>query len=467
MAGKKHQARREFLKKLGGSAVAATGLPAVLQAAGTVPFHILKRRSRVPANDRINVAGIGMGIMGFGNIDTALTQEGIEFIAAADAYRGHLKKIMEKYGDQVRTSMNYQEILDDPEVDAVVISTPDHWHSRIAIEAMRKGKAVYCEKPMVQKMEDGHEVVSVQRETKVPFQVGSQFASSIVMQKAKELYEAGEIGELNTVKARYDRYSALGAWQYSIPPDASPETCDWKMFQGGVTDLPFDPVRFFRWRNYQDYGTGMAGDLFVHLFTQLHTITGSQGPDRIYATGGLRYWEDGRDVPDVMLALFDYPETKSHPAFNLSMSVNFVDGSGGGSGLSLIGSGGEMVLDGGGITLKKRKLPKAPGYGQWDTYGTFPKETQEAFEKKYKQTYGEETVEMIPPDELTYKTPEGYDMREDHFANWFEVIRNGGETVEGPVFGLRAAAPALLANTSYFESKVIHWDPGAMKIVKG
>lgn len=124
-----------------------------------------------------------------------------------------------------------------------------------------------------------------------------------------------------------DRHSANGAWQYSIPTDANANTVDWENFQGDAPKRPYDPIRFFRWRNYQDYGTGVAGDLFVHLFSALHAVTSSKGPNRILATGGLRYWKDGRDVPDVIMGLYDYPATKEHSAFNLQMRVNFVDGS--------------------------------------------------------------------------------------------------------------------------------------------
>jgi predicted dehydrogenase len=158
------------------------------------------------------------------------------------------------------------------------------------------------------------------------------------------------------VETWMDRHSANGAWQYSIPTDANANTVDWENFQGDAPKRPYDPVKFFRWRNYQDYGTGVAGDLFVHLFSALHAVTSSKGPNRILATGGLRYWKDGRDVPDVIMGVYDYPETKQHPAFNLQMRVNFVDGSESGEGLRLIGTDGLIDMGWSSVRVKHHKI---------------------------------------------------------------------------------------------------------------
>lgn len=461
-----NNSRRKFLKKFGGSAVLAAASPSLLSAATNFAdkhVQILKKRGRVPANDRINIAAIGLGIMGFGNLKAALSREGIELVSGADCYDGHLQKLNELYGSHVKTTRHYEEILDDPGIDAVIISTPDHWHARQAIAAMKKGKAVYCEKPLVHKIEEGEALIREHRNTKVAFQVGSQWASSIVIHKAKELYQQGAIGKLNFVEVYTDRFDAKGAWQYSIPPNASETTCDWRTFQGGATALPFDPVRFFRWRNYQAYGTGMAGDLFVHLFTRLHTITGSLGPERIYATGGLNYWKDGRDVADLMLGLFDYPETQQHPAFNLSLRVNFVDGSGGGDSMRLVGNEGEMVLDGNSVSIRNKKLPQAPGYGGWDTFETFPEKVQQEFVSQYNEKYQGIRPQVLSVGENIFQAPKGYDMRVDHFDDWFNAIRTKGVAIEGPEFAMRTAGPALAANISYNEKRIVHWDPSQIR----
>ena len=333
----------------------------------------------------------------------------------------------EVFGKDLFTSRNYKEVISRPDIDAVLVATSDHWHDHITIDAMNAGKAVYCEKPMVHHPEEGLAVLETEKKTAKVLQVGSQRASSILYEKARELYKAGEIGELVIAETWNDRQSALGAWQYSIPTDASEETVDWEAFLGDAPDRPFDKTRFFRWRNYQDYGTGVSGDLFVHLFTGLHFITGSLGPERIYTTGGLRYWEDGRDVPDVMMGLYDYPDSDAHPAFNLQMRVNFIDGSGGGSKIRLVGTEGEMVMGWGKLTIRRRRMPRAPGYGGWDSFFTFSEAQQKDYEQWYAETWPSGRPQVKEPQELTFSTPEGYSDHVDHWTNFITAIRKGGQ----------------------------------------
>ncbi len=151
---------------------------------------------------------------------------------------------------QIATTRDYREILDRKDIDAVIVATPDHWHQTIAIEAMNKGKDVYCEKPMIQKVGEGAGLVDAQKRTGKIIQVGSQRVSSVEYKKAQELFAAGAIGELNMVEAWWDRNSATGAWQYSIPTDASPETISWDTFIGKAPKHAFDPIRMFRWRSH-------------------------------------------------------------------------------------------------------------------------------------------------------------------------------------------------------------------------
>jgi predicted dehydrogenase len=432
--------RRHFLQATTAGSLAVSALAA--------------QEKKISANDRIRIALIGAGGMGTGDTQFAVKIPGVELVAACDVYDGRLIRAKEVFGSHLFTTRDYREVLARPDIDAVIIATPDHWHSRIAIDAMNAGKDVYLEKPMVQRIEDGKAIIAAQKKTGRILQVGSQRVSSIVYQKAKDLLKGGAIGELNMVEAWWDRNSAIGAWQYSIPPDASPKSIDWDRFLGRAPKAPFEPVRLFRWRNYRDYGTGVAGDLFVHLFSGMHFVTGSIGPTRALATGGLRFWKDGRDVPDVMLGLFDYP------TFNLMLRVNFINGAGETSGFRFVGSEGVMSIATG-VTISKTPRETEPGY----TIDTFPKAVQEKFLEDYRKKYPDTRPiadSIRPLREEKYLPPRGYNDHVDHHRNFIAAVRTRQPAVEDAVFGFRAAGPALLCNISYFEQRICAWDPETM-----
>jgi len=442
--------RREFLKLATATTVAASSRVRFLDAQEAAP---------VAPGERVGLATIGIGGQGTSDTKAALKTPGVELVAVADLYDGRLARAKETFGDKVATTREYKEILARPDVDAVIIGTSDHWHVPITVAALAAGKHVYCEKPMVQRWEEGHQVIDAQKKSGKVVQVGSQRVSSVVYLKARDLLARGAIGELNMIDAWWSRNSPIGAWQYSIPPDASPATVDWDRYlDGRAPRRPFDPLRFFRWRNYQDYGTGVAGDLFVHLFSGVHVITGSLGPTRVMSTGGLRFWKDGRDVPDVMLGLFDYPKTDRHPAFNLTLRVNFAEGGGDNSGLRFVGSEGVMTVSNE-VSLTKQTRPAEPGY----TIDTFPKATQEQFMKEYRAKYPDATAQLLPLEVETYRPPREYNDTEHHFRNFFASIRSKAPMVEDAVFGLRAAGPAVVCNLSYFEKRAYAWDPETMQ----
>jgi predicted dehydrogenase len=285
--------------------------------------------------------------------------------------------------------------------------------------------------------------------------------SSIAYAKAKELLKSGAIGEFNMIEAWWDRNSATGAWQYSLPLDATLANIDWDRFLGRAPKRPFEPIRLFRWRNYRDYGTGVAGDLFVHLFSGMHYITGSLGPTRVYATGGLRFWKDGRDVPDVMLGLFDYQRTESHPEFTLMLRVNFVDGGGGSHVFRFVGSEGVMQVNGDQVILSRQPREARPG----QTADTFSKAMEQQVLAEYNRKYPKPSSTpdaLRPRTEERFLPPPGYSDHRDHHRNFIEAVRNRTPVVEDATFGFRAAGPALLANVSYFERRVVEWDPAGM-----
>ena len=433
-----------------------------LGMASQLPAQDAKVPAKVAATDRIRIATIGFGGMGSGDTGYALSVPGVELAAVCDVYDGRLTRAKEVHGSQIFTTRDYREILARKDIDAVIIGTPDHWHSRISIDALDAGKDVYCEKPMVQSVDEGQAVIAAQQRSGRIFQVGSQYVTSLVYQKARELLQSGAIGQLNMVEAWLDRNTAIGAWQYSIPPDASPANIDWDRFLGRAPKRPFEPIRLFRWRNYRDYGTGVAGDLFVHLLSGLHFATGSLGPERVVSSGGLRYWRDGRDVPDVMLAMLDYPAQPTHPEFTLALRVDLKSGLGQEQfGFRFVGSEGTMTTGYSDLTLSNAPPEAEPGY----TIGTFPKAVQEQFLKQYREKYPEirPSADAVRPDkQLRYQPPEGYDAHREHHRVFYEAVRSRKRPVEDAVFGFRAAGPALLANVSYFEKSVCRWNAETM-----
>ena len=411
------------------------------------------------AADTIQLALIGAGGQGQSDTRTALQVPGVKLVAVADCYDGRLAHAKEQWGADLFTTRDYREILSRKDVDAVLIATPDHWHKQAAVDSLRAGKDVYLEKPMIHLYSDGPEIIAAAKASDRILQVGSQRVSSIVYVKAKELLASGAIGKLNMVSAHWDRNSSMGAWNYSVPLDASTETCDWPRFLGSAPKIPFNAERFFQWRKWKDYGSGVAGDLFVHLFSGTHFITGSHGPTRAMATGGIRYWKDGRDADDVLLALFDYPE-----GFNLSLRVNFVDGGEESEGFLFTGSEGVMEINGrtNSVTVTRTPPSKEPGY----TISTFATAMQKEFTEKYREKYPVQHPSGPPPlDVQTFTAPPGYSDSYDHFHNFFASVRSRQPVIEDPTFGFRAAGAALLSNLSVERDGVVHWNPETMKIV--
>ncbi len=207
----------------------------------------------------------------------------------------------------------------------------------------------------------------------------------------------------------------------------------------------------------------MAGDLFVHAFSTLHYVISSNGPERAQATGGLRYWNDGRDVPDVSITLYDFPQTKTHAAFNAAFRVNFIAGNGGGGGFRLVGTEGEMEIGSNRVKLIRSKLNMKP-----ESYSliAYTEEMQKKIKEDYDLKYLNERKADLAVGETTYQTPREYKgAHYDHFFTFFQGVRGQKEIIEDPVFGLRAAGAALLANESYYNAKPVRWNPDTMKLV--
>jgi predicted dehydrogenase len=448
--------RRDFIRT--GSAAVTVG--ALATTGGT--NYLLAAEQEPPAarsaNDHIQVALIGAGGQGQGDASQAVKVPGAKLVAVSDLYDSRLARAKERWGNDLQTTKDYREILARPDIDAVIIATPDFWHKTAAVDAMNAGKDVYLEKPMIHLYSDGPEIVETARKTKRILQVGSQRVSSIIHKKGQELYQAGAIGQLVAVESWWDRppWYPGGAFNVTIPADATPQTIDWERWLGSTPKVPFNANYFFQWRKWKEYGSGVAGDLFVHLFSGLHFVTSTIGPTRAVAMGGIRYWKDGRDQPDVLLGLFDYPE-----GFNLSLRVNFVQGAPESGGLVLVGSEGVLHIGGDSVTLIQAAKPNSPPY----EIGSFSLATQQQFLADYHLKYPQSLISTTSKGtQETYSAPEDYSDSYDHMKNFCDSVRSRKPVVEDPVFGFRAAGAALLSNISYQEGREIKWDPQQMRI---
>lgn len=466
MSKQNQSSRRKFLQQIGAtSLLAATSPLSSFAAKEKAETRRLFYEKKISAADTIRVGVIGFGIQGHFDLSTALKVPGVQLAGICDLYTGRIENAKETYGKDLFTTRNYKELLERSDIDAVIIATTDCWHAQITKDALAKGKAVYCEKPMVYKISEGDEVVAAQKKAGKILQVGSQRVSSIGLAKAKELLAAGEIGKLNMVNAVYDRQGSIGAWEYTIPDDANADTTDWEAFIKVTERMPYDSKKFFWWRAFKEVGTGVAGDLFIHLLSGTHFITNSKGPETIYSTGQFSYWKDGRNMPDVMSGVMQYPDSSEHPAFQLTLQVNFISGTGGEERIQFVGSEGVIVVDGNDLHVTHSIMPEAPGFGGYDSLFTFSKSMQEKMQKEYDAKWTKAQQQRPTKKDFVYKAPKGYDEHLDHFTNFFDAMRTGKPVVEDAVFGFRAAAPALSCNESYFQKKVIQWDPVNMKLV--
>ncbi len=407
----------------------------------------------VAANDRIEVGVIGAGARSHELIAALLQVEGVEITAVVDAYKGRLERALDRVRGRAKAYKNYQEILAQPSIDAVVVVTPDHWHRTMVLEAIKAGKDVYCEKPLTYRSSEGVEIAQTARAAGRIVQVGSQGMSSEIQRKAREMIRAGKLGKVSIVRAAFNRNTASGAWIYPIPPDASPQTVDWEMFLGPAPKRPFSLERFFRWRCYEDYSGGIATDLFVHLCTTIHYLMDAKAPAAVLALGQLYRWKESRDpgIHDTLNAVLEYPE-----GFVVNLSATFNNQTTAEGSFQFLGTEGTVNLGGGGMTF----LPEAAVEDNRWIVESWPRALEERYwrDPKVRQT---EIVASWKPravEGMQQFTEQGQDATVSHFRHWVESIRTRKPYWEDAAAGHRAAACAHMVNLSARYRRLVEWD---------
>ncbi|MGA8503633.1 MAG: Gfo/Idh/MocA family oxidoreductase [Candidatus Sulfotelmatobacter sp.] len=447
--------RREFIH-IGTGALAATTV-----AGNILQPHLLSAAPRpVAPSDTVRFASIGTGIRGCELLKASTQVPGVECVAVCDLYDSrHIAAQEAVNNPNVPATRDYRTILDRKDVDAVIIAAMDHQHRHIFEDACSAGKDVYCEKPMSHAVEEGFSMVETAHKTNRIVQIGSQRVSSILYAKAKEIYDSGKLGQVTTIQAYWDRNSPSGAWVYPIPPDASEKTIDWNAFLGSAPKRPFDPVRFFRWRCFTDYGEGLGGDLFVHLISGIHFISGTNTiAERAQSSGGLFHFKDGREFPDLIETIYDYPN------FRVSLRCNLNND--GGEFIAFYGTKGTLIIKDSTLSYKPQDTtPEPEGY----SIGGWPRALREKYLKQWREEHppAPPLSSQVDEEAESYIMPPGYSDVVDHEANFFNAVRSRKPVTENEIFGNHAAVGCHLANFAYFNKSIAVWDAGAKKIVKG
>jgi predicted dehydrogenase len=358
--------------------------------------------------------------------------------------------------------IHYQDMLQSNDIDAVIIATPDHWHAQMTIDAVNAGKHVYCEKCMTRTVDETFKVAEAVKKSGMVFQLGHQGRQHESYIKAKQIAEKNILGKITLVEITTNRNSPNGAWVYDIHEEGSPETIDWEQFQGPAPHkVPFSLERFFRWRCWFDYGTGLSGDLLSHEYDAANQILELGIPKSVMASGGIYFFQDGRDVPDVFQAVYEYPDR------DLTLVYSATLASGRDRGKIFMGHDASMEV---GSTLEVTADTESTRYKEkimnniintslpLFTYqpGLKGIDTVTSATEKYFATRG-----------LMYTMRGGRPVNTTHLhvKDWLDCIRNGGQPSCNIDRGVEEAITCHIATISYLEGRKVEWDPVNKKIV--
>ncbi len=441
--------RRRFLEisaaAAGGSVAAKTILlTPEPQEAGQRP---------VAASDRVRFGIIGVGMQGSGLLGESIKLPGVECVAACDLYDGRHTLAREIVRPDLPVTRRYKELLANKDIDCIVAAVPDHWHKQVVIDTVSAGKDIYCEKPMSHTAADGVAMVDAAKKSGRIVQIGSQRVSSLVCAKAKQIVSHGMLGDLMLVEGWLGRNDPTGAWQYPPPFDLSPQNLDWDTWQGDVPKRAFDPIIFARWRCWKEYGTGVAGDLLVHLISGMMFMLGINMPPRqASAVGGIRHWKDGRNMPDVHASLYYYGDLPVYMRLNLGTEMPEV--------YRFQGSKGILEVTGSRLTYSPQTGKDTnPSYYA----GSFPRAMREEYERKWHEENDARLAREALAETLSFRGPDFDDIR-PHLSTFFEAVRSRQPVTEDVVFGHHAALACHMANESYFRKTAVYWDENSKSI---
>lgn len=414
--------RRHFIK---GSSLAAI-------AAGLTPGRGAAAEARTVApGDRVRFGVIGCKGMGWADMRSALKTAGVECVALADVDQSVLderaRDAAEAGGTTPRLYRDYRKLLDDRDVDAVIVGTPDHWHCLILVDALAAGKHVYVEKPVANSIEEARVMLAAARRSGRVVQVGQWQRSAPQYQQALKMVRSGALGKIRLVKAW-----AYQGWMKPVPvlPDSAPPAgVDYDMWLGPATKRPFNRNRFhFNFRWFWDYAGGLMTDWGVHEIDVALWVMDAKAPRSVMASGGkVGYPDDASETPDTLQAVFEYD------GFNMLWEhATGIDGGNYGrtEGIAFIGNSGTLVVNRGGWEL-------------------LPETAEVDGQRRYR-------MEALPP-----WRPGDVQALDLHTANFVEAIRRKDVSLLacGLESGSVAASNAHMGNIAFKVGRKVYWDP--------
>ncbi|MEK7404558.1 MAG: Gfo/Idh/MocA family oxidoreductase [Acidobacteriota bacterium] len=404
-------------------------------------------------NERVGVAAVGVGTRGFQLLREAQAVSNTEIRVISDLYEGNLKRAKEFTTNQkVRLVKEWERAVEDKDVDVVLIGTPDFWHAPMTIRAAQAKKDIYVEKGWCTTLEDAKKMRQAVKDNKVVMQLGHQYNSLPTFHKAREIFQSGALGKTPLVRTYIDRTSAWPEWQfytaYNIqepPKDAGPETIDWERFLANAPKRPFDVERFFKWRCWWEYGTGIAGDLMSHLWDSVNMVAGMGIPESCATQGDLYFWKDGRDVPDMWHVLFDYPKRELAVTFNCTFNNRHV---------------GEVAQ----YLGREKTLEVSPAFCR-----TYDAEWKPEYKEKLAKARKNAELIGIQPQDMPvtpdYSFKKGELEVSGHMENFLECVRTRQTPRCGVDRAFEEAVAIVMSVEAYRRERRVRWDPVREEIV--
>ena len=440
MADSQNVPRRSFMK----TAMAGSAMYSLIGMRGPASARPLG------ANDRINTGHVGVGGQGTTLLRRVVKrsqdQADVRVVAVCDLYNRRKTRARETADlEESSAYHDYREVLARTDVDAVFIATPDHWHSTVAIDAMKQGKDVYLEKPMTRTVEQAKEVYQASLKYGRIHQGGASGASSPWCWKAREIIEQGLIGKVIWCQTSYSRNNPQGEWNWEIDADAGPDASgeayvDWETWLGPAKHRSWSPDRFFRFRKFWDYSGGIATDLMYHRLTPLHVAFGPGFPRRVVGTGGIWYCQEIMDPTTGKLDVREVPDTFTISADYWSkLSVNIPS--------SLVNDTGVPTM----IRGHKADLYPLEGRGQGGQRGLriVP---QSPYRKEFQQQHGKEEliIEAEP--------------REEHMSNFFSCMRSRSQPALNALVAYQVMCTIGMSVESYKMGRHLYFDAEKEKV---